>query len=132
MQAVGFSSTIVVSNCFVLGVNPVGVYRRFRQQWNDEDEMIQNMIVTDTDAIPGLAPGTKYNDLPDDLKDIMYNQSMTTVILVDLVKALGLSDKTILVIEKDLRNQNLAAIQVEREEKRKVKDSALLMVTNRQ
>ncbi len=94
--------------------------------------MIKNMVVTDTNTIPGLAPGTKYNDLPDDLKDIRYNQSMTTVILVDLVKTLGLSDKTILVIEQDLRNQNLAAIQVEREEKRKGKVSASLMETNRQ
>ena len=29
---------------------------------------------------------------------------MTTVILLDLVKTLGLSDKTILIIEQDLRN----------------------------
>jgi hypothetical protein len=104
MQAIGFSTMIVLSNCFVLGINPTGIYRRFRNQWNEENQMIQDMVVTDTNLIPGLSPGTKYQDLPNDLKDIMYNQSMTTVILLDLVKTMGLSEKTILVIEQDLRN----------------------------
>ena len=33
---------------------------------------------------------------------------MMTVILLDLVKSLGLSEKTVLIIEQDLRNQGLA------------------------
>ena len=57
--------------------------------------MIENIVVTDTNIIPGLSPGTKYQDLPNNLKEIMYDQSMTTVILLDLVKAMGLSEKTI-------------------------------------
>ncbi len=57
------------------------------------------MVVSDTSVIPGLPPGTKYSDLPEDLQRIMFDQSMTTVILLDLVKSLGLSDKTVLIIE---------------------------------
>ena len=51
--------------------------------------MIENMVVTDTNIIPGLSPGTKYQDLPNNLKEIMYDQSMTTVILLDLVCVSG-------------------------------------------
>ena len=54
--------------------------------------------------IPGVPEGTKYSDLPEDLQKIMFEQSMTTVILLDLVKSMGLSDKTVLIIEQDLRN----------------------------
>ena len=46
---------------------------------------------------------------------------MTTVVLLDLVKSMGLSDKTVLIIEQDLRNQNLAASISEQEKKRNVK-----------
>ena len=70
--------------------------------------MVNDMIVSDTNVIPGLPKGTKYSDLPEDLQKIMFEQSMTTVILLDLVKSLGLSDKTVLIIEQDLRNQHLA------------------------
>ena len=62
------------------------------------------MIVSDKSVIPGLPPGTKYSDLPEDLKELMFEQSMTTVVLLDFVKTLGLSDNTVLIIEQDLRN----------------------------
>ena len=57
------------------------------------------MEVSDTKVIPGVPEGTKYSDLPEDLQKIMFEQSMTTVILLDLVKSMGLSDKTVLIIE---------------------------------
>ena len=76
------------------------------------------MIVSDTSVIPGLPKGTKYEDLPEDLQNILFEQSVTTVVLLDLIKVLGLSEKTILIIEQDLRNQNLAELQVHREKQR--------------
>ena len=66
------------------------------------------MVVSDSSVIPGLPPGTKYQDLPKELQSLMFEQSMATVILLDLGKTLGLTDKTILIIEQDLRNMRLA------------------------
>jgi len=49
--------------------------------------------------IPGLPKGTKFSDLPEDLHEVMFEQSMSTIILLDLVKSLGLSERTVLIIE---------------------------------
>ena len=37
--------------------------------------------------------------LPTPLKDVMFDQSLTTIVLLDLVKSLGLNDTTVLIIE---------------------------------
>ena len=68
------------------------------------------MVVSDSSVIPGLPRGTRYSDLPADLQSLMFEQSVTTVIMLDLCKTLGLSEKTILVVEQDLRNQSLAQV----------------------
>jgi len=64
--------------------------------------------VAELDVIPGLPPGTKYSDLPEDMQTVMYEQSFMTAILMDIFKLLGLSDKTILIIEQEFRNKLLA------------------------
>lgn len=109
IQAIGFSTIIISTNCLVFGVNPLGVIRRFRRQWGAQaDDAMKDMVVSDSSVIPGLPPGTKYQDLPKELQSLMFEQSMATVILLDLGKTLGLTDKTILIIEQDLRNMRLA------------------------
>ena len=65
---------------------------------------MSDMDVADKNIIPGLPPGTKYTDLPKELQEIMFDQSQSTIILLDLVKFLGLSDKTTMIIEQDIRN----------------------------
>ena len=117
-QACLFTTLIVVSNCAVLGVNPVSTYRRMSRHNAESWEMFDDTVVSDGKVIPGLPEGTRYRDLPKDLQDLMFEQSMTTVILLDLMKSVGLSEKTVLIVEQDLRNQNLASLQVNAQMKR--------------
>ena len=83
----------------VIGINPFRVYGRMRNHWGQTQDLVNSMEVSKTNVIPGLPQGTKYSDLPEDLQNIMFEQSMMTVILLDLVKSLGLSEKTVLIIE---------------------------------
>ena len=39
----------------------------------------------------------------------MFDQNVSTLILVDAVKTLGLSEKTMVIIEQDIRNGKLRA-----------------------
>ena len=110
MQAFLFTGTLIGVNCAILGINPFKAVKRARSQWDQEFSSLNEMSVTDVNVIPGLPEGTRYSDLPEDLQNLMYEQSMYTVILLDLCKTLGLSEKTILIIEQDLRNQNLAQL----------------------
>ena len=104
-QALLITTSIISINCFVIGINPLNTYKRLRAQWRETDDFYDNLVVSDTNVIPGLPKGTKYGDLPEDLQNTMFGQSVTAVVLLDLIKVLGLSDKTILIIEQDLRNQ---------------------------
>ena len=60
--------------------------------------------------MPNLPEGTTFSDLPEDLREVMFEQSLSTIILLDLVKTLGLSERTVLIIEQDMRNQHLQAL----------------------
>ena len=104
LQAIMFTSLVVIANSAIIGVNPFNFYKSLMMQWKEHTDFWNNMVVSDTSVIPGLPKGTKYSDLPDDLKGLMYEQSVSTVVLLDLIKVMGLSDKTILIIEQDLRN----------------------------
>ena len=104
VQAVFMTTLLVGVNCGVLGINPFAIYTRHKQMKKLSNDEVNNMIVSDSKVIPGLPPGTRYQDLPEDLRDLMYDQSATTIILLDLVKFLGLSDTTAEIIEQDLRN----------------------------
>ena len=72
---------------------------RLNSQWTELEEGLQSVEVAESDMIPGLPRGTKFSDLPDDLREVMFEQSLSTIILLDMVKSLGLSDKTVLIIE---------------------------------
>ena len=73
VQALFFTTTLVVTNCAILGLNPLGMYGRYRSQWHEQDITLGEMIVSDTEVIPGLPEGTKYADLPEDLQELMYD-----------------------------------------------------------
>lgn len=90
VQALFFTSLLVSTNCFVIGVNPLRIFSLLRQKLNEEEDYMKDFVVSDTDVIPGLPQGTKYSDLPENLQNVMFEQSMTTVILIDFIKNLGL------------------------------------------
>ena len=54
----------------------------------------------------------------------MYEQSMMTAMLLDVLKLVGLSEKTILIIEQDLRNGQLREEIDESKKKRDMKNKA--------
>ena len=56
-------------------------------------------------------------ELPEDLQQFIHNQSLESYGVIEFVKNLGLTEKTIECIELDLRNKHLAAIQIDREMK---------------
>ena len=51
----------------VIGINPLGLFKRMRGQWRESQDLMKDMKVTDSGSIPGLEAGTKYADLPEDL-----------------------------------------------------------------
>ena len=67
MQASLISSTIISSNCMVIGINPLRLFKRMREQWRESQDLMNDMRVTDSGSIPGLEAGAKYADLPEDL-----------------------------------------------------------------
>ena len=66
-QALLITTSIISINCFVIGINPFNTFKRLRSQWRESDDFYDNLIVSDTNVIPGLPKGTKYGDLPEDL-----------------------------------------------------------------
>jgi hypothetical protein len=44
-----------------------------KRQWQQSEELVNDMVVSDTNVIPGLPSGTKYSDLPEDLQRIMFD-----------------------------------------------------------
>lgn len=82
--------------------------------------------VAELNLIPGLPPGTRYRDLPEDMQAVMYDQSLTNAVLMDAFKLAGLSDKTIVVIEQDLRNSELAQNIEENRDQHYKKKKALM------
>ena len=91
-------------NFLVSGINPYKMYTLKNEKSEKREKFMSDMDVADKNIIPGLPPGTKYTDLPKELQEIMFDQSQSTIILLDLVKFLGLSDKTTMIIEQDIRN----------------------------
>ena len=87
-----------------------------------------DMNVSDLNVIPGLPQGARYRDLPEDMQSVMFEQTFMTTLLIDVFKLMGLSDKTILIIEQDMRNSRLKgdidAKRLENDKKRKARESS--------
>ena len=119
-------TTFVSINSACLGINPFKVARLGINQLRQEKQLFaeMNINVSDQNVIPGLPQGTRYQDLPEDMQNIMYEQSMMTAMLLDVLKLVGLSEKTILIIEQDLRNGQLREEIDESKKKRDMKNKA--------
>ena len=95
---------VVGGNCLILGVSPYTMVLNERDRWRKFEDNIMSMDVSKSNVIPGLPEGVRWSDLPEDLRSVMWEQSLWTCILVDLSKQVGLSENTLLIIEQELRN----------------------------
>ena len=65
--AVMLTTTLAGMNCAILGVNPFSLYGKWKRQAKEKTDFWDNLSAVDADVIPGLPPGTRYRDLPEDL-----------------------------------------------------------------
>ena len=108
IQALGMTTLYLGGNLAILGVNPRAIYLRHKKQEEDmanianqpiffEEEMKDQVVdlLKDADILPQGEPNKKVQD----------------VFLMQMFKSMGLSDKTIMVIEQDLRSQHIKELQ---------------------
>ena len=105
LQAVGMSTLYFGGNMAILGVNPRAVYRRHLAQKEEELTLLANTQLRLDGPVEEQITGA----IKEAENFFSYDPSQTVqdVFLIQMFRSMGLSDKTILVIEQDLRNQHL-------------------------
>lgn len=64
VQALLFTSVLVATNCYVIGVNPLRIFGKLKDNMQEHNDNMKDLLVADSNVIPGLPKGTKYSDLP--------------------------------------------------------------------
>ena len=67
IQAFGFTGVLIATNCYVIGVNPLRIFSKFKDNMEEHNNNMKDLVVADSNVIPGLPKGTKYSDLPKNL-----------------------------------------------------------------
>jgi len=99
------------ANFGVMGMNPVALFKEESKRDKTFEEQLNKMVIGKTNDNVGI----KWQDLPENIRNLMTNQSFNNMFLLALSQLLGLSEDTQLIIEQDLRNQAMAELIIERE-----------------
>ena len=111
LMSVSICCILIGANFGVMGVNPVALYKEGVNREKMLEEQLNNMEIGKTNDNAGI----KWQDLPENIRNLMTNQSYNNTFLIALSQLLGLSENTQLIIEQDLRNQAMAELIIERE-----------------
>ena len=123
IQAMGMSTLYFGGNMLLLGVNPRTIYRRHIKQKEEEMALMAQTQISLDGSVEEQITGA-INEAASLFADDP-SKTVQDVFLIQMFRSMGLSDKTILVIEQDLRNQHLREMQKQQQERKDEKKERL-------
>ena len=107
VQAIAFSTFYIGSHLIILGVNPKTAYARHKREQEEEMLLIANQKIDIDGKLDQLLAGENKEKVEKEL-----GSSVENTFVVSMFKSMGLSDKTLLMIEQDLRVQKVDTKEV--------------------
>lgn len=98
-------SVFMTAVSLTFGISPFKLYKEAKATEREMATTLEEVVVSQTDYMPGLPKGCKIKDLPEKLQSMISDQTISNLVLMEIVEAtMNLDAKTLTIIEQDLKN----------------------------